>query len=665
MGRLTLYLLDTNLSSNSPADQNITDQLYGGDLEYRIQQEIVLGIGGYRALQALGVEPYLFHMNEGHSALLSLERIRDLMTRHHISFMEAREAASAGLIFTTHTPVAAGHDFFPPDLMQRYFSDYATGLGISMPQFLGYGRTDPSPDPRNNEQFCMTPWQMRTTRDGKAVRARYGEVLRNIWYQIVTGVPVDEIPITHVTNGAHFRSWVSLEMEQLYDRFLGSRWQEEPADQKVWAKVARIPPEELWNCHERRREQLVAFARRRLREQLERRGATISELTAADEVLDSEAMTIGFARRFATYKRATLLLRDPDRLAKLLNNPERPVQIVFSGAAHPKDHQGKELIQQIVTLSRQERFRKRLVFLESYGISLTRYLIQGSDVWLNTPRRPQEASGTSGMKATANGVLNLSTLDGWWDEAWSGKGMGIEHPTGTDAQGDPIGWAIGRAESYDNPGYQDQVESAALYDLLERDVVPTFYDRGVNGVPRRWVMRMKASLGTLCHFFNTHRMVRDYTERFYVPSASLCTQLLEKDLARAKALAAWRKRVEENWKDVRAEVVHKGTPSELPVGGEVRVQARVRLGPLKPDEVEVQFYLGQVNADDEIVHGQATPMKALGSIEEEMQEAGCWLYQAAAPCVKSGLHGYTVRVLPRHPDLGAYFLPGLIAWAKS
>ncbi|MBI3978235.1 MAG: alpha-glucan family phosphorylase, partial [Chloroflexi bacterium] len=332
VGRIPLYLLDTNIPVNQPPDRDVTDQLYGGDLEMRVKQEILLGIGGYRALAALGLEPAVCHMNEGHSAFLALERIRRLRQGHGLSFAEAREAAGAGLVFTSHTPVPAGHDFFPPDLMDRYFADYARDLGLPWREFLALGRRNPADD---REPFCMTTLALRLAAYSNGVSRLHGEVTRQMWAGIWPGVPMDEVPITHVTNGVHFRSWISREIDQLYTRYFGPRWHEEPSDAAVWQRIERVPAEELWRTHEHRRERLVAFARRRLRSQLQRRGAPPSEVEAADEALDPEILTIGFARRFATYKRATLLLRDPERLARLVQNPSRPVQIIFAGKSHP------------------------------------------------------------------------------------------------------------------------------------------------------------------------------------------------------------------------------------------------------------------------------------------------------------------------------------------
>jgi glycogen phosphorylase len=442
VGRVPLFLLDSNLPENRPEERAITSQLYGGDREMRLKQEILLGIGGYRALEALGVQPSVYHMNEGHSAFLSLEWTRQLMARQGLSFPEAREVASAGLVFTGHTPVAAGHDYFAPHLIERYLGQYARSMGLGIREFLALGRQNPQNDA---EEFCMTVLALRMSASSNGVSRLHGQVSREMWKGLWPGVPVEEIPIGHITNGIHFRSWISNEMNRLYDRYLGPNWREEQANPKLWLRVDSIPQEELWRTHERRRERLVAFARRRLRAQLMRRGATRPAVDAADEVLDPSALSISFARRFATYKRATLLLREVDRLARILNQPTRPVQILFAGKAHPRDDAGKALIQQIIKLAQRPEFRRRLVFLEDYDMAVARYLVQGCDVWLNTPLRPLEASGTSGMKALANGALNLSTLDGWWDEAWQiGESKNIF-----------VGWAIGRGESYDNPEYQD------------------------------------------------------------------------------------------------------------------------------------------------------------------------------------------------------------------
>jgi len=638
VGRVALYLLDTNVPENQPADRDITDQLYGGDIEMRIKQEILLGIGGFRALETLGLQPNIYHMNEGHSAFLALERSRRLMEKYDLNFAEAREATSLGMVFTTHTPVPAGHDRFPPQLMERYFADYMGKLGLSSYDFLALGRQDPQ---NQDEPFCMTVLALRMASYSNGVSRLHGEVSRKMWQGLWPNVPQDEVPISHVTNGVHFRSWISAEMDQLYLRYLGHRWQEEPGDPMAW-RADQIPAEELWRTHERRRQRLVAYTRQKLHQQMKARGASQADLEVAEEVLDSEALTIGFARRFATYKRATLILSDPDRLDRILNNPERPVQIVFAGKAHPQAHPGKQLIQRIVELARQERFRRRLVFLENYDMSVARYLVQGTDIWLNNPLRPHEASGTSGMKSTANGVLNLSTLDGWWDEAYDPE----------------AGWSIGRGEAYEDTNYQWSVEADALYDLLEREVVPLFYDRGADGLPRRWITRMKNSLHSLCYFFNTHRMVGEYTTRFYLPACAHFQKISQDEMARARELAYWKKVLGETWAQVKVEKFDVGCVREIQVGEAFCVKAWVHLGTLNPDDVSVELYIGRIDARDEISSGKAVSMKPVS------KEGSVYLYENAdVTCKESGMHGFTIRILPHHEDLATPFIPGLITWA--
>jgi len=648
VGRIPVFLLDSNLPGNSPEDRAVTKQLYGGDHEMRLKQEILLGIGGFRALVALGLAPSVYHMNEGHSAFLALEWTRRLMEKHNLKFDEAREIASAGLVFTGHTPVAVGHDYFAPSLFDRYLVDYARALGLDRARFLGLGRQNPAND---SEEFCMTVLALRMAASSNAVSKLHGQVSRRMWKDLWPGVPLDEIPIGHVTNGVHFRSWISYEMNQLYERYLGPQWKENQADPKLWRRVENLPAEELWRTHERRRERLVAFARRRLRVQLERRGASRVAIDAVDEVLNPEALTIGFARRFATYKRATLLLWDPARLERILNHPDRPVQILFAGKAHPRDDAGKQFIQQIVKLAQQKEFRHRLVFLEDYDMTVARYMVQGSDVWLNTPLRPLEASGTSGMKALANGGLNLSTLDGWWDEAWREASV----------SGSFVGWSIGRGEAYENAEYQDQVEAAALYDLLESEIVPTFYDRSADDLPRRWIADMKSSIGSLSYSFNTQRMVKDYTAEFYVTAHERCQSLIADHAARARALAVWLARLEHGWPSLRIESVDAVHESELRVGGKISVRARVHLGEITPDEVAVELYLGRLDGDGEITDAAAIPMQPVGRNAE-----GIHTFEAAeVPCRSSGRIGYTVRVLPFHRDQPTPLLPGLIRWADD
>jgi starch phosphorylase len=507
VGRVPLYMLDTNVPQNSrPEDRDITDQLYGGDIETRIRQEIVLGIGGYRALELLGLRPSVYHMNEGHNAFLALERVRRLMETRGISFAEAGRLVRASSVFTTHTPVAAGHDYFPPELMDRYLGEYPEQLGIPRAEFLALGRQDPYND---KEYFCQTILALKMSEHSNGVSKLHGAVSRQMWSELYPGRTVDEVPIGYITNGVHMPSFVAPEVERLCERYAGPGWRQE-GKETLRERFERMPPGELWEVRERQRRELVRYARERLQAQWRRRGLPESHVGSAADALNPEVLTIGFARRFATYKRATLLLRDPDRLARILEHPARPVQVVFAGKAHPRDEGGKELIRRIAELSTREPFRGRLVFLEDYNIGVARRLVQGADVWLNNPQRPMEASGTSGMKAGSNGGLNVSTLDGWWDEAWAESGN----------LPDPPGWAIGHGETYEDKEQQDRVEAEALYDLLEGELAPMFYDRDADGLPRRWIARAKTAIRTISPVYNTDRMLREYTERLYLPAAA-------------------------------------------------------------------------------------------------------------------------------------------------
>ena len=531
--------------------------------------------------------------------------------------------------------------------MDRYFSSFTGRLKISRSEFLGLGRQDPG---NEEEDFCMTVLALRISSFSNGVSKLHGEVSRRMWNRVWKDLPESEVPIGHVTNGVHFRSWVSSEMNQLYDRYLGPKWREEPADRKLWQRTESIPAGELWRTHERRRERLVGYARQRLRAQLIARGATKSTIEDADEVLSPDALTIGFGRRFASYKRATLLLRDPERLSRILNDAKRPVQIIYSGKAHPKDDAGKQLIQTIINLASRPDFRRKLVFLENYNMATARYMVQGCDVWLNTPLRPQEASGTSGMKALANGAINVSTLDGWWDEAWQ---------MGNSAESD-VGWAIGNGESYDDRQQQDQVEAEALYGLLEREIVPAFYDRRSDGLPRKWITVMKTSIAKLCPEFNMHRMTMQYADEYYLVVYWRYRKLSAEGMAKAKDLAAWLSRVEREWPGIHVESAGEAA-SEIRLGDDVFVSAKVTLPGLPSEDVAVEVVTGLVGARGEISNPVIVPMQPAGQ-----DGSGAYLYNTVVQTsARSGLHGYAIRVLPRHVDAVSSYLPGLIAWAPA
>lgn len=636
VGRVRLYLLDCDIEKNQPADREITARLYGGDLDMRIRQEILLGIGGMRALSALGICPTVCHMNEGHSAFLALERIRQLMSNQKLTFEEAREVVTASNVFTTHTPVPAGNDVFPKDLVQQYFVDYAGKLGLDIGDILSLGRVaaeDPS------EDFTMPVLALRLSMHANGVSKLHGHVTRAMWSELWPDLTKSEIPITHITNGIHTRSWLSDEFARLYDRYLGPSWLEDPMDLGLWERIDAVPDSELWRAKERLRERLVAFARKRLRKQLRRRGLHRFKVLEAEEVLNPEALTIGFARRFASYKRAHLILRDPEKLAAMINSTETPVQIIFAGKAHPRDKQGKELIRRLIELTGREEFRRRIVFLEDYDMQVARYLVSGVDVWLNTPRRPLEASGTSGMKAPVNGGINLSIPDGWWVEGYQ----------------EDNGWAIGRGEVFDDQDYQDEMESRALIGLLEQEVIPLFYRRGKDDLPHEWIAMMRASIRTVCPVFNTNRMVREYLESYYLPAAVGYKFLTASSAKEARELVQWRGTVDAAWPSVEiGEVTIQGN-TQVPVGGELPVEVIVNLGSLGPKDVTVELFHGPLEGGERIVDGDVTVMN-----HREKLADGRHKFAGHIPCGLSGAQGFSVRVLPWRNVLGRMIHSGPI-----
>ena len=607
----------------------------------RIRQEITLGVGGVRMLQAMGLSPAVFHMNEGHSAFATFERIRALRENHGLTFNEAREFVRLTSVFTTHTPVPAGIDTFHPDLMRAYFGSFARAMGISFDVLLGFGRQEPR---NREEEFCMAVLALRLSTWNNGVSRLHAQVSRRMWQNIWPKTPEIDLPIVHITNGVHIPSWISKGMAENYDRYLGPRWIEDPDNVKVWERVDKIPNTELWRAHDRGRERLVTFSRKRLKEQLAKRGVADRELAVADEVLSSETLTIGFARRFAPYKRAHLVMRDIERLEAILVNEENPVQIIFAGKAHPQDNEGKALIKELIRICNSDRLSRHMVFLEDYDINVARHMVQGVDVWLNTPRRPLEACGTSGMKAVANGALHLSVLDGWWDEGYDRE----------------IGWAIGSGEEYKDPEFQDDLESRALYDLLEKDIVPLFYDRGPDGLPRRWLSMMKASLHKLCPMFNTHRMVADYWDRFYLPAAEQGFQLKKNDGALLKKLAAWRDRIMFNWANIAIKDIRLAETLNLEVGDVYHVEADIYLGELPAEDVIVEAYCGRVNPADHYVNRFTRVMTPSGKGLDHL-----YTYQCDIRFEKVGRFGINIRITPNHLNTESRHAMGLVIWDQS
>jgi starch phosphorylase len=641
VGRTHLYLLDTNIPENGPDERVITAALYGGDKETRIRQEILLGIGGIRALHALGINPAVTHMNEGHSAFLALERVREHMASRQFTFAEAAEAIRPTNIFTTHTPVPAGNERFAIDLMEKYFGGICSQLGLTWGAFLALGRERPED---MAEPFCMTILALRLCSYSNGVSALHGEVSRDMWRNIWPGVPVPEVPISSITNGVHPRTWISNNMLELLDRYFGPNFYDEPANLDMWKRMERISDEELWRTHDRRRERLVVFARDRIKKAARRAGAGEGALIRAEDALSPSALTLSFARRFATYKRGNLLLHDPDRLLRLLSDKDRPLQIIFAGKAHPHDIPGKSIIKELVHFSRKEEVQSRIIFIEDYDMTMSRYLTSGSDVWLNTPRRPLEASGTSGMKAGMNGVLNCSVLDGWWAEAFRDHGPSI-------------GWAIGSGETYADEELQDDIESEALYDLLEREIIPLFYQRGRDGLPREWIKRMKASMQFIGAEYSSQRMLKEYSERFYIPALENHRKLAAADFAPAKALSGYLDRLRSVWARVAVLELRNDAKPVMRSGDTVTVTATVDSAGLAPDELNVELFHGTLSSQGEIVGAELMPMQAgekLGST---------WEFSVKVPSRKTGQQGYAVRILPKHPALVQEFVPGLIRWA--
>jgi starch phosphorylase len=560
------------------------------------------------------------------------------MAERGFTFAEAKEALWPTNIFTTHTPVPAGNERFGIDLMEKYFRSWAQDLGLPWNEFLALGREHPEDD---RETFCMTILALRLSAYSNGVARLHGQVSREMWMGLWPGLPVSEIPIGHITNGVHPRTWVSSNMVDLLDRYFGLHFDEQPTDLSVWDRMDRISDEELWRTHERRRERLVAFARDRIRRQLKRNGATESRIQQAEDALSPYTFTIAFARRFATYKRANLLLRDPERLLRLLRDSEHPIQLIFAGKAHPHDMPGKDIIREIVHFAEKYDVVSKIVFLEDYDMTMAKYMTSGSDLWLNTPRRPLEASGTSGMKAAMNGVLNCSVLDGWWDEAYAPE----------------LGWAIGQGEQYEDTNLQDEIESKALYDLLEREIVPLFYQRGRDGLPREWIKRMKSCMRTIGQSMSSHRMLIDYSQKFYFPALKNYKRLVKDGFAESKDLAAYLAKLRGAWSQVGVLSIESNAKPIMQRGDSLTVTACINLGSLAPEEVRVELYHGSVSNQGDLENARRTEMHPVA------QQGDCYKFQVRIDCADTGRQGHTVRILPNHPALVHPYVPGLIKWA--
>jgi glycogen phosphorylase len=624
VGRVKLFLLDSNIPQNKSAEhREVTDQLYGGDIHKRFRQEIALGIGGLRALKKLGIKPTVHHMNEGHSAFLAIERIRILMQEHELTFEQALEATRVSNVFTTHTCVPAGIDLFDSALVYDYFHRYCEHSGIPFEKLLVLGRNNMQ-DP--SERFSMAVLALKTSAFRNAVSVLHRWVSQEMFQDLWPRLPVQEVPITSVTNGVHSPTWINGDLAGLYDQYLQPDWRERLEDTKIWELVHEIPNQELWEMHRKRKRRMVAFVRERAVGSALERKASAPEVRRLHDVLDPDVFTIGFARRFATYKRATLLFRDVSRLKKLLNNPKMPVQIVVAGKAHPKDQPGKALIREIVNLSRDPEISKRLIFVEDYGIQVAREIVQGVDLWLNNPRRGEEACGTSGMKASMNGVLNLSVLDGWFDEAFELS----------------AGWAIGDRGAYAED--QDDIHASAIYSTLENDIVPLFYLRSEQEFPEEWARRMKTCIANITPRFSSGRMVAEYMSELYQPAHDLWGAISRDNFETGRRMSTWDARVKESWQRVRFVDFGDGLGDQVMSGSAVPLRATVDLAGLRASDVHVEAVVGQIGINGQL---ESTYTLSLAPVEEHGTEvvfAGDFVVQ------QTGRVGYSVRITPNHFD---------------
>jgi starch phosphorylase len=641
VGTVPLVLLDTEVPENPPDLREITWRLYGGDKKLRLHQELVLGIGGHRALLAMGYEPKVCHLNEGHAAFLSLARVAHLMESRGLDVDSAIEIAWRSNVFTTHTPVPAGNEVFELGLLRPYLEALGGELKVDIDRIIRWGQ--PPADNPHPHELSMTILGLRMAHYANGVSRLHGQVARKMWSHLWPGRPVDEIPIGHVTNGVHLPSWIATPKRQLLDRYLGRNWLDIKDQDELEERIEHIPDEALWRAHEIARSALIRLARQKMAQKLTRHSASSREIMHAKTFLDRDALTIGFARRFATYKRATLLLSDRERLKRLLSDPDRPVQFLFAGKAHPADNEGKSLIQQLIHFAKSENLQYRMLFLSNYNMRVGRAMVQGVDLWLNTPRRPQEASGTSGMKAAVNGVINCSILDGWWVEGY----------------GEKAGWAIPSWEEIEDNGLRDTMEAQALYNLLENEIIPSFYNRPGGDLPTEWIGRMKQSMKMSLRRFASHRMLREYFGNYYSPAADAWDKLVADDAALARHLGPEKIRFRKLHGELRiAYPTIDADPDNIYVGDSFRVSTEVYLGELKPEEVDVEVYYGPVDAQNNIVRSNREPMKRVKDLG-----GGKHLYQAEIVNNCTGRFGLSARATPAG-NTWRNRIPGIITWAS-
>lgn len=643
VGRVKLYLLDSDIDKNTEQEfKEITLRLYGGDQEMRIRQEIVLGMAGAHLLKVLGLNPTVYHMNEGHSSFLLLEVIKDIMQEKEVSFEIARDIATAKTVFTTHTPVPAGNDIFPLDLVEKYFKNFWPKLGLEREEFLKLGM---KPCDNLEPGFNMGILALKIAGKKNGVSKLHGEVSRELFGDVWPNISADESPITHITNGIHTCSWLAPNLKELYNKYLTPYWQDAIYDDETWKSIANIPNKELWEAHQERKVKLLKLVKENVTNRLKSSGVSYDEIKEIVSKLNPNALTIGFARRFATYKRATLIFRDLERITQILNDQDRPVQIIFAGKAHPADKEGQDLIKYIHEISMKPQFKGKIFILENYNIQMARYLVSGVDVWLNNPRRPMEASGTSGQKASVNGVINFSISDGWWAEGYNSKN----------------GWLIGTNEQYTSYDAQDTADSESIYHTLESKIVPMYYAKDENGISNTWMEYMKNSIISTGGKYSTSRMVVDYVNNLYMPLCNLTNKYFS-NLEEVTAYSAWKNETKNNWNDIKIYQMSNLDNITMDAGNNIEVSCAVKLPNISKDNIEVQVYYGKILDNGVVKSMEIIPMKLQ---EEAINEDNTYLYKAKIELTTGGNYGYTFRVMPKHKMLLDSANLDLVKWITN
>ena len=643
VGRVTLYLLDSDIEKNNPEDRDVTLRLYGGDQEMRIRQEIVLGQAGVELLtKYLKLTPTVYHMNEGHSAFLTLELMKNIIKDKQVSFDVAKDIASSKTVFTTHTPVPAGNDIFPLDLVEKYFKDFWPRLGLTREEFLRLGM---KPGKELDNGFNMGILALKIAGKKNGVSKLHGAVSRELFGEVWPNIAANEAPIGYVTNGIHTCSWLAPRMKELFNKYLIPYWQDNMYQDQVWEKIRNVPNDKLWNIHNDRKVKLLRLVKDNTYERLRRSGYSYEDINEIISKLNPNALTIGFARRFATYKRATLIFKDLERITEIINNSDRPVQLIFAGKAHPQDKEGQDLIRYIHQISMMPQFKGKIFLLENYNIAMSRYLISGVDVWLNNPRRPMEASGTSGQKASVNGVINFSVLDGWWAEGYTQNN----------------GWTIGSNQEYDSYEAQDQADSQSLYKTLEEKIIPTFYERDKNNMPTKWIELMKNSIITTGGKYSTSRMLVDYTNNYYMPLCKL-TKKYYSDIDNVATFNSWKKDLYTNWKDVKIVQTEEDLDNiTIDAGNKIEVACEVTLPNIDVDNVTVQVYYGKILENGIVEDINIIPME----LTEENPEERKYYYTAKLELTSGGNYGYTFRVMPKNEMILEPANLDLIKWVTK